>query len=127
MRPHGVEKSYELYRRAMELIPGGTQLISRRPDRYAFGITPYYAERAKGCRFWDVDGNEYIDLQMAVGANVLGYADEVVDEAVIEAIHRGPAPSATRTPARDRPTRARSAACPPRRPRGRAGRRTPSA
>jgi glutamate-1-semialdehyde 2,1-aminomutase len=77
----------------MELIPGGTQLISRRPDRYAFGVTPYYAERAKGCRFWDVDGNEYIDLQMAVGANVLGYADDVVDEAVIAAIRRGPAPS----------------------------------
>ena len=92
-RPYGVEKSYELHKHALEVIPGGTQLISRRPDRYAFGITPAYANRAKGCRFWDVDGNEYIDLQMSVGTNVLGYADDVVDAAVMEQIRRGPVAS----------------------------------
>jgi len=97
MRPYGVRTSYELWQRAREMIPGGTQLISRRPDRYAYGVTPVFATRAKGCRFWDVDGNEYIDLQMAVGANVLGYADDVVDEAVIEQIRRGPAPSVSST------------------------------
>jgi glutamate-1-semialdehyde 2,1-aminomutase len=93
MRPYGVEKSYELHKHALEVIPGGTQLISRRPTGYAYGVTPVFSTRSKGCRFWDVDGNEYIDLQMSVGTNVLGYADDVVDNAVIERIRRGPVPS----------------------------------
>lgn len=84
-----VEKSMRLYDRAMELIPGGTQLISRRPTRFAYGVSPVYAERAKGARFWDVDGNEYIDWVSGIGAIILGYADEVVDEAVKEQISRG--------------------------------------
>src|SRR5215813_14056998 len=84
-----VRRSLELYRRALELIPGGTQLISRRPSRYAFGVSPVYAARAKGARFWDVDGNEYIDWVSGIGAIILGYADPVVDDAVREQISRG--------------------------------------
>ncbi len=89
MRTKGVQRSMELYRRALELIPGATQLISRRPTRGAFGITPVYATRAKGARFWDVDGNEYIDWNSGIGAIILGYADPVVDEAVREQIGSG--------------------------------------
>jgi glutamate-1-semialdehyde aminotransferase len=76
----------ELYRRALELIPGGTQLISRRPTRFAYGVSPVYARRAQGARFWDVDGNEYIDWVSGIGAIILGYCDPVVDEAVREQI-----------------------------------------
>jgi len=84
-----VTRSLELYRRAGELIPGWTQLISRRADQYANGVSPIYAQRAKGSRFVDVDGNEYIDWVNAVGAVILGHADEVVDNAVKEQIDRG--------------------------------------
>lgn len=79
----------QLYQRALELIPGGTQLLSRRPTRYACGVSPVYAERAKGARFWDVDGNEYIDWVSGIGAIILGYCDPVVDEAVREQLSRG--------------------------------------
>ena len=79
----------ELYRRALELIPGGTQLVSRRPSRFAAGVSPVYAARAKGARFWDVDGNEYIDWVSGIGAIILGYADPVVDEAVCQQIASG--------------------------------------
>jgi glutamate-1-semialdehyde 2,1-aminomutase len=79
----------ELYRRALELIPGATQLVSRRPTRYAQGVSPVYAVRAKGARFWDVDGNEYIDWVSGIGAIILGYADPVVDDAVREQIASG--------------------------------------
>jgi glutamate-1-semialdehyde 2,1-aminomutase len=79
----------ELYRRALELIPGGTQLVSRRPTRYAPGVSPVYAARAKGARFWDVDGNEYIDWASGVGSIILGYCDPVVDDAVREQLARG--------------------------------------
>jgi glutamate-1-semialdehyde 2,1-aminomutase len=84
-----VRRSMELYHRALELIPGGTQLVSRRPTRFANGISPVYARRAKGARFWDVDGNEYIDWVSGIGAIILGYADPVVDRAVCEQIQSG--------------------------------------
>jgi glutamate-1-semialdehyde 2,1-aminomutase len=84
-----VPRSVELYQRALELIPGGTQLVSRRPSRYAAGVSPAYAARAKGARFWDVDGHEYIDWVSGIGAIILGYADPVVDDAVKRQIDGG--------------------------------------
>jgi glutamate-1-semialdehyde 2,1-aminomutase len=78
-----------LYERATALIPGATQLISRRPTRVAFGVSPVYAARAQGARFWDVDGFEYIDWISGIGSILLGYADPVVDEAVREQIASG--------------------------------------
>jgi glutamate-1-semialdehyde 2,1-aminomutase len=84
-----VQRSMELYHRALELIPGGTQLVSRRPTRFACGVSPVYAERARGARLWDVDGNEYIDWVSGIGAILLGYCDPVVDDAVREQIGRG--------------------------------------
>ena len=91
--PHRVNRSYDLYRRANELIPGGTQLLSRRPTKYANGVSPVYAARAKGARIWDVDGNEYIDWVSGIGAIILGYCDPVVDDAVREQIGKGVATS----------------------------------
>lgn len=84
-----VSQSLELYQRAGDLIPGWTQLISRRADQFANGVSPVYGHRAKGSRFIDVDENEYIDWVNAVGAVILGHADEVVDGAVKEQIDRG--------------------------------------
>jgi len=78
-----------LYARALELIPGGTQLVSRRPNRVAYGVSPIYATRAQGARFWDVDGFEYIDWISGIGSILLGYADPVVDAAVMQQIGRG--------------------------------------
>jgi glutamate-1-semialdehyde 2,1-aminomutase len=84
-----VTRSLEMYQRALELIPGGTQLVSRRPTRYANGVSPVYAVSAKGARFRDVDGHEYIDWVSAIGAIILGYCDPVVDEAVCRQIAKG--------------------------------------
>jgi glutamate-1-semialdehyde 2,1-aminomutase len=80
----------QLYQRAKELIPGGTQLLSKRPEMFAPDIWPAYYSKAKGCRVWDLDGREFIDMSiMAVGACILGYADDDVDGAVIESIQKG--------------------------------------
>ena len=84
-----VGRSLELYGRAEELIPGKTQLISRRASSFAHPVSPIYAERAKGSRFVDVDGNEYVDWVNAVTAIILGHADDVVDGAVKEQVDRG--------------------------------------
>lgn len=80
----------EYYRRAKELIPGGSQLLSKRPEMFAPEVWPAYFSRAKGCRVWDLDGREFIDMSiMAVGACILGYADEEVDDAVVHALRKG--------------------------------------
>jgi glutamate-1-semialdehyde aminotransferase len=79
-----------LYREAKGLIPGGTQLLSKRPEMFAPEVWPAYFSKAKGCRVWDLDGREFIDMSiMSVGACILGYADDEVDDAVCEAIRKG--------------------------------------
>jgi len=89
-----VSKSFALQERAKQRIPGLSQLLSKRPDRYSYGVWPGYYSRAEGVRVWDLDGNEYVDMSIGgIGATVLGYADPEVDDAVREAIGRGVASS----------------------------------
>jgi glutamate-1-semialdehyde 2,1-aminomutase len=83
-------KGVSLYNRAKTLIPGGTQLLSKRPEMFAPDVWPSYYSKAKGCRVWDLDGREFIDMSiMAVGACILGYADDEVDDAVVNALRSG--------------------------------------
>lgn len=80
----------KLYQRAKQLIPGGTQLLSKRPEMFAPDVWPAYYSKAKGSRVWDLDDREFIDVSiMGIGANILGYADDEVDAAVIEAVQKG--------------------------------------
>lgn len=70
-----------LYKKAKMLIPGGTMLLSKRPEMFLPEFWPAYFSRAKGCKVWDLDGREYIDVSlMGVGTNTLGYGNEEVDE-----------------------------------------------
>lgn len=83
-------KGQELYEKAKKIIPGGTQLLSKRPEMWLPDFWPSYYSKAKGCEVWDLDGNHYYDMSiMGVGANVLGYANDEVDSAAKEAIDRG--------------------------------------
>lgn len=80
----------EMLERARRRIPGMTQLLSKRPDQFSDGVWPGYFSRAKGAEIWDLDGNHYIDMSIGgIGATALGYADDDVDAAVIEAIRKG--------------------------------------
>ncbi len=45
--------------------------------------------KSKGCRLWDIDGNEYIDALNGFGSNFLGYQPEVVKKALIQQIEEG--------------------------------------
>ena len=56
-----LNKCIEMQRRAKIIIPGMTQLLSKRPDRFSSGVWPGYFERAKGVNIWDLDGNEYYE------------------------------------------------------------------
>lgn len=67
-----------------------SQLLSKRPDQFAPGVWPGYFQRAHGVHIWDLDGNKYIDMSIGgIGANVLGYGDPDVDQAVHAAIDAG--------------------------------------
>jgi len=82
--------SQDLYKKAKKLIPGGTQLLSKRPEIFLPDLWPAYYEKAKGCRVWDLDGNKYTDMSyMGIGASILGYADKDVDSAVKTAVDKG--------------------------------------
>lgn len=71
-------------------MPGGTQLLSKRPELFVPGQWPTYAQRASGCRVWDLDGREFVDMTTTgIGACLLGYADPDVNEAAKQAIDRG--------------------------------------
>lgn len=80
----------KLYEKAKKMIPGGTQLLSKRPEQLLPDQWPAYYKKAKGCEVWDLDDNHYTDMSyMGIGACTLGYADEDVDKAVVEAVHNG--------------------------------------
>lgn len=86
------EKSLALQKRAIDLIPGMTQLLSKRPDRYSRGVWPTYFKEAKGIEVTDMDDNKYLDFSVGgIGATVLGYCDEDVNKAVIDIINKGSA------------------------------------
>ena len=85
-----MSKTQDLYKHAKERIPGGTQLLSKRPEQFAPDQWPAYFTKAKGCEVWDLDGNHYYDVSaLGIGACLLGYADPDVSRAVIERIENG--------------------------------------
>lgn len=80
----------KLWKRAKIVIPGGNMLLSKRSEMFLPDKWPAYFEKAKGCRVWDLDGNEFIDMSiMGVGTNILGYGNEEVDDAARRAITLG--------------------------------------
>jgi len=80
----------KLYKRAKKVIPGGNMLLSKRPEMFLPEKWPAYFSKSKGCKVWDLDGNEYIDMSiMGIGTNILGYGHPEVDEAVIKTVKDG--------------------------------------
>lgn len=80
----------KLWRHAKTVIPGGNMLLSKRAEMYTLNKWPSYFSAAKGCKVWDLDQNEFLDLGlMGVGTNILGYSNDEVNESVFEAIHKG--------------------------------------
>ncbi len=83
-------KSQQLYREAKSIIPGGTQLLSKRPEMFAPDQWPAYFETASGCEIVDLDGRTYlIFTHNGVGSCLLGYAHPAVVEAVVRRVQRG--------------------------------------
>lgn len=82
-----IKKSEELYKIALDLMPGGVNSPVR-----AFGSVgrnPLFIDHAKGSRIFDVDGNEFIDYVCSWGPGILGHAHPEVVEAVQKACFDG--------------------------------------
>ncbi len=84
----GFAKSRDYFERAAKVIPGGIY-GSKAPGFLVPGSYPYYVERAKGCRMWDADGNEYIDYLCGFGSQIVGYGNERVDGPATRQIANG--------------------------------------
>ena len=83
-------KGQDLYKKAKTLIPGGTMLLSKRPEMFLPENWPSYFSKAKGCKIWDLDGKELLDMTiMGIGTNTLGYGHDFVDNAVMESVRNG--------------------------------------
>ncbi|OFX08802.1 MAG: aminotransferase class III [Alphaproteobacteria bacterium RIFOXYD12_FULL_60_8] len=82
-------KSQALFERAQKVVPLASQTFSKSHLTYPQGQAPLFMDRAKGCRTWDVDGNEYIDFVNGLMPVILGYGDPDVDAAVTKQISRG--------------------------------------
>jgi glutamate-1-semialdehyde 2,1-aminomutase len=77
-----IAKSEELYKRAVNLLPGGVDSPVRAFK--SVGGTPLFLKEGKGSIITDEDGNRYIDYCMSWGPMILGHADSDVVEAVRE-------------------------------------------
>ncbi len=82
-------KSHQLFKKASKIIPLASQTFSKSYLQFIKGQAPLFATHAKGCRIWDVDGNEYIDFANSLGPIILGYQYPAVDEAVKKQLKKG--------------------------------------
>jgi len=88
--PHRpIEQSEAWLARARKVIPGSSQTFSKGANQHVRGVAPMFLAKGKGCRVWDVDGNEYIDYIQALLPNILGYANEEVNAAATEQLAQG--------------------------------------
>ena len=83
------KRSEELLKKALKIIPLGSQTFSKSKTQYPYGVSPYFIKRAKGSHVWDADGNEYIDFVNALAAITLGYNDPDVTNAVKAQLEEG--------------------------------------
>ncbi|HVS54017.1 MAG TPA: aminotransferase class III-fold pyridoxal phosphate-dependent enzyme [Opitutaceae bacterium] len=84
-----VVKSEEWFARAQKVVPGCAQTFSKGYTQHVRGVAPIFLQRGKGCRVWDVDGNEYIDYVQGLLPNILGYAHAEVNRAATAQLAEG--------------------------------------
>jgi glutamate-1-semialdehyde 2,1-aminomutase len=85
-----MEKGNGLYSRALNVMPGGNSLLSKRREMFAPDQWPAYFESAKGIEVIDLDGNQYRDFShFSVGTCTLGYGHDAVNKEVIRCVEKG--------------------------------------
>jgi glutamate-1-semialdehyde 2,1-aminomutase len=83
------DKSEKFLKRALKTVPLGSQTFSKSKTQLPIGISPFFAEKAKGAYLWDVDGNKYVDFVNSLAAITLGYNDKKVTKEVKKQLKKG--------------------------------------
>jgi glutamate-1-semialdehyde 2,1-aminomutase len=86
---HRYHTSEEYLARALKTIPLGSQTFSKSKTQLPVGVSPFFASKAKGAHFWDVDNNEYVDFVNSLCSITLGYTDPDVTNAVAQELQNG--------------------------------------
>jgi glutamate-1-semialdehyde aminotransferase len=84
-----LRESARLLERARGLIPMCAQTLSKSPSQWTQGVAPAFVARADGAHVWDVDGNRYLDLPLALGPMILGHGHPAVTEAIERQLRDG--------------------------------------
>ncbi|MFV0553097.1 MAG: glutamate-1-semialdehyde 2,1-aminomutase [Mangrovibacterium sp.] len=82
-----INQSTSAFQKAKQLIPGGVNSPVRAFK--SVGIDPLFIKKAKGCRVWDIDDNEYVDFVSSWGPMILGHAHPAIVEAVQKSAELG--------------------------------------
>lgn len=81
---------FSIYKKASKIIPGGSQLLSKKPEIFLPDFWPSYYNLAKGCKIVAIDKNTYFDFtNCSVGMCPLGYANNYVNSEVKNIISKG--------------------------------------
>lgn len=88
-KPYSYTNSQKLFQRALKVIPCGIPGHFSPAPLVPPTMYPFYAEKGKGSRFWDIDGNEFIDYMCAYGPMVLGYNHPAVEKAASQQNSKG--------------------------------------
>ena len=83
------KKSEKFLSKAEKIIPLGSQTFSKSKTALPKGVSPFFAEKGKGSKFFDIDGNKFLDFVNALASVTLGYGDPDVDKAVKEQLKKG--------------------------------------
>lgn len=86
-----LDRSMELYKEALSVLPAGVSSNARVWRTVCPTNMPcsLFVSRARGSHIWDVDGNEYIDYRMGFGPVILGHSDPRVHERVHKVDEQG--------------------------------------
>ncbi len=85
-----MNKGQKLLRKAIKIIPGGNQLLSKRSEMFLPGVWPAYYKKAKGCKVWDLNNKMYYDFAgMGVTSCVLGYSNDSLNKSLIKGLKNG--------------------------------------
>lgn len=83
------KKSEAFLKRAELSVPLGSQTFSKSKTQLPYGISPFFASKAKGAYMWDVDGNKYIDFVSGLAAITIGYNNKQITRAVKKQLKKG--------------------------------------
>ncbi|WP_367567938.1 aminotransferase class III-fold pyridoxal phosphate-dependent enzyme [Lacrimispora sp.] len=84
-----LNKSIQFEKKCSKIIPAGSSTLAKSPHRLSPGHSPFYAESAYGSHFTDIDGNAWLDCEMAMGTVVWGHNRKEVNDAIIKQVYKG--------------------------------------